>query len=323
MRNIRQFLLVALCLLPLSFTSAFAAKPYPERPIRVLVGFPAGGSADIVARMVTEAVAKATGFEFVVENRTGAGGNIAFETAAAAQADGYTLLFSTPGIAINPHLYRKVNFTQSDFTPITLIGDSPLVLMVRPSLEAKTLKELIEASKKDAEAIRFASSGNGSSSHLAAEVFRSMSGANYLHVPYRGGGAAITDLIGGRVDMTVLPIAESMPYINDKKLRALGQTGSRRSAIAPEIPTFEEAGVDGYAVTTWYMLLGPKNLPENIVNKLYEAFDKVLKSGDLKSRLEARGVDVINEAPAATVQFLNQQSDSWAKAIAASGTKLD
>lgn len=323
MQNIRQFFLAALCALPLSATSVQAVAKYPDRPIRVLIGFPAGGSADIVGRMVTEAVSKVSDFEFVVENRTGAGGNIAFESAATAKPDGYTLLFSTPGVAINPNLYRKVNFTQNDFTPITLIGESPLVMMVRPSLKVNTLKELIETSKKDPESIRFASSGNGSSSHLAAEVFRSMSGANYLHVPYRGGGTAITDLIGGRVDMTVLPIAESMPYINDKKLRALGQTGSRRSGIAPDIPTFDEAGVDGYSVTTWYMLLGPKDLPEEIVNKLHNAFSKALQSGDLKQRLEARGVDVLDKAPPETVEFLKQQTQSWEKAIDAAGIKLD
>ena len=323
MRNIRQFAFAALSAFAVCATSAHAATKYPDRPIRVLIGFPAGGSADIVGRMVTEAVSKSSDFEFVVENRTGAGGNIAFESAAGAKPDGYTLLFSTPGIAINPNLYRKVNFTQADFTPITLIGESPLVMMVRPSLKVNTLKELIDTSKKDPQAIRFASSGNGSSSHLAAEVFRSMSGANYLHVPYRGGGTAMTDLIGGRVDMTVLPIAESMPYVNNNSLRALGQTGSRRSGIAPNIPTFDEAGVKGYSVTTWYMLLGPKNLPQDISNKLHQAFSKALREGDLKKQLEARGVDVIDEGPQGTVKFLDQQTQSWAKAISAAGIKLD
>ncbi|SHH38167.1 Bug family tripartite tricarboxylate transporter substrate binding protein [Pollutimonas bauzanensis] len=322
MRHARSFWIASLFLLPLIVPPAMASQ-YPDKPVRVLVGFPAGGSADIVARMVTGAVAKTSKFEFVVENRSGAGGNIAFDGAANAAPDGYTLLFSTPGVAINPSLYRKVSFTQSDFTPITLVGEAPLMLMVRPSLGIKTLAGLIKESRKDPEAIRFASSGSGSSSHLAAEVLRSMSGMQYLHVPYRGGGAAMTDLIGDRVDMTVLPIAESMPYVNDKKLLALGQTGSRRSAIAPDVPTIAQAGVDGYSVTTWYMLLGPKNLPEPIVNALYEAFSQVVGSEDLKKSLEARGVDVINADPQETAEFLKQQSESWAKAIEASGTKLD
>ncbi len=322
MQPIRSFLLATLLMLPLAAPNQAFGK-YPEKPIRVLVGFPAGGSADIVARMVTEAVAKDSPFEFVIENRTGAGGNIAFEGTANAAPDGYTLLFSTPGVAINPSLYRKVNFTQADFTPVALVGEAPLMFMVRPTLGINTLQDLIKAGKKDPEAIRFASSGNGSSSHLAAEVFRSMSGMQYLHVPYRGGGAAITDLIGGRVDMTVLPIAESMPYVNDGKLLALGQSGARRSGIAPKIPTIAEGGVEGYSVTTWYMLLGPKNLPQPIVQDLYQAFNRALNAPGLKKSLEARGVDVINAGPEQASDFLAKQSASWAKAIEASGTKLD
>ena len=314
------FSVTAVLLMPVASTWA---QDYPSRPIRVVVAFPAGGSADIVARMVTDAVSKKSGYNFVVENRTGAGGNIAFDSVAAATPDGYTLLFSTPGIAINPSLYRKVNFSQKDFTPITLVGESPLVVMVRPSLPSKTLSELVQASKVKPDAIRFASSGNGSSSHLAADVLRTMSGMQYLHVPYRGGAAAMTDLMGGRVDMTVLPIAESMPYVQDKRLRALGQTGSKRSSIAPDIPTIAEAGIKDYAVTTWYMLLGPANLPKPIVDSLYKQFNQTIKSPEVRKSLEARGVDVMDADPATTIKFLNDQSKSWAKAIQASGTKID
>lgn len=320
MKRIAATLIAGLLSLPFT-TPAQAA--YPEKPIRVLVGFPAGGSADIVARLVTEVVAKQSGWEFVIENRTGAGGNLAFEGAAKATPDGYTLLFSTPGIAINPSLYRKVNFATSDFTPVTLVGEAPLMIMVRNDLPVKSIQELIAESKKAPDAIRFASSGNGSSSHLAAEVFRTMSGAQYLHVPYRGGGAAITDLIGNRVDMTVLPIAESMPYIKDGKLRGLGQTGSSRSAIAPDIPTVAEAGVKDYSVATWYMVLGPKGMPDEIVNTLYKAFSQAVGSPDLKKRLEERGVNVINANPTETTAFLQEQVKNWAKAIEASGTKLE
>lgn len=320
MRNIRNFLLAFVFLLP---TLAMpAAAKYPDRPVRLVVGFPAGGSADIVARMVAEAVAAASDIEFIVENRTGAGGNIAFDAVANAKPDGYTLLFSTPGVAINPSLYSNVNFTHNDFTPIVLVGEAPLMFMVRPSLGVNTITDLIEASKKEPDAIRFASSGNGSSSHLAAEVFRSMSGMKYMHVPYRGGGPAITDLMGERVDMTVLPIAESMPYVNSKMLVALGQTGSRRLAIARDVPTIAEEGIDGYSVTTWYMLLGPKDLPTSVVTALYEALDRVVGDDDLKEKLEARGVDVINGDPVAAQEFLQQQSESWAKAIEESGTQL-
>lgn len=321
MKRIARGLLAGLISIPVLCSTAFAA--YPDKPIRVLVGFPAGGSADIVARMVTDVVSKRTGYEFVIENRTGAGGNIAFEGTANATPDGYTLLFSTPGIAINPSLYSTVNFATSDFTPVTLVGEAPLMIMVRNGLPVNNIQELVEASKKAPDAIRFASSGNGSSSHLAAEVFRSMSGAQYLHVPYRGGGPAIADLIGERVDMTVLPIAESMPLVREGKLKGLGQTGSSRSSIAPDIPTVAEAGVKDYSVATWYMLVGPKNLPDGVVTTLHKAFSDAVATPDLKARLEERGVNVINADPDATAQFLETQAANWEKAIAASGTKLN
>lgn len=302
---------------------AQAADKYPDRPIRMLVAFPAGGSADIVARMVTQKVSELSGYNFVVENRPGAGGNLAFDATATAPADGYTLLFSTPGIAINPSLYRKVEYKLTDFKPIALVGEAPLVLMVRPDLPARSMQELIQLSKQKPDAVRFASSGNGSSSHLAAEVLRSMSGLQYLHVPYKGGSAAITDMIGNRVDMTVLPISESMPYIRDNRLRALGQTGAQRSPIAPDLPTMAEGGVQGYSVTTWYMLLGPAKLPDAIAAQLAQKFDQALKDPDLQKRLTNAGVSIINQGPAQTAVFLKQESAKWAKAIAASGTHIE
>jgi tripartite-type tricarboxylate transporter receptor subunit TctC len=315
--------LIAAGLLACAMLPAARAQDYPARPIRILVAFPAGGSADIVARMVTQKVSELSGFNFVVENRPGAGGNLAFDATATSPADGYTLLFSTPGIAINPSLYRKVEYKLSDFKPIVLVGEAPLVLMIRPEMPIRSMDELIQASKQKPDAIRFASSGNGSSSHLATEVLRSMSGLQYLHVPYKGGSAAITDMIGGRVDITMLPISESLPYIRDNRLRALGQTGGKRSPIAPEIPTIAEGGVKDYSVTTWYMLLGPAKLPPAIVATLAGKFDQALKTPDLQTRLRNAGVSIINEGPAQAEAFLNQESAKWAKAIAASGTRIE
>jgi tripartite-type tricarboxylate transporter receptor subunit TctC len=315
--------LLATALLGCAMLPAAHAEDYPARPIRVLVAFPAGGSADIVARMVTQKVGELSGYSFVVENRPGAGGNLAFDATATANPDGYTLLFSTPGIAINPSLYRKVEYKLSDFKPIALVGEAPLVLMVRNDLPIHSIADLVKAGSVKPDAIRFASSGNGSSSHLATEVLRSMSGLQYLHVPYKGGGAIMTDLLGNRVDMTMLPISESMPYIRDNRLRALGQTGSQRSPIAPDIPTIAEGGVKDYSVTTWYMLLGPAKLPPQIVSTLAAKFDQALKSPDLQTRLRNAGVTIINEGPQQTSAFLDQESVKWAKAIKASGTHID
>jgi tripartite-type tricarboxylate transporter receptor subunit TctC len=303
--------------------SATWAQDYPAHPVRVVVAFPAGGSADIVARMVTQKVAEVSGYNFVVDNRPGAGGNLAFEATAAAAPDGYTLLFSTPGIAINPSLYRKVDYKLGDFKAIWLISEAPLMLMVRNTLPVKSIADLVRESRKAPDAIRFASSGSGSSSHLATEVLRAMTDMQYLHVPYKGGSAAMTDLIGDRVDITMLPISESMPYIRDNRVRALGQTGRTRSPIAPEIPTIEEGGVKGYSVTTWYMLLGPARLPPKVVGLLAEKFDQALKTPDLQSRLKNAGVSIINEGPQQAGEFLEAESVKWAKAIKASGTRIE
>ena len=302
---------------------AMAAADYPDKPIRLIVAFPAGGSSDIVARMVSEQVSKQSDYNFVVENRTGAGGNIAFAEAAHAKPDGYTLLFSTPGIAINPSLYRKVDFKTTDFAPVALVGQAPLVLMVNPKLPIHSIQDLIKASQAKPDAIRFASSGNGSSSHLATEVLRSMTELQYLHVPYKGGSAAITDLIGGRVDITMLPISESLPYIRDERLRALGQTGATRSPIAPDIPTIAEGGIEGYSVATWYMVLGPAGLPDEVTAKLAREFDRALKTPDLQERLQKAGVSVINDGPKQASAFLQDESRKWARAIEASGTKIE
>jgi tripartite-type tricarboxylate transporter receptor subunit TctC len=315
--------LLAGALLVCAMAPAAQADTYPSRPIRTLVAFPAGGSADIVARLVTQKVSELSGFNFVVENRPGAGGNLAFDATASAPADGYTLLFSTPGIAINPSLYRKVEYKLEDFKPIALVGEAPLVLMVRPDLPIHSISELVAASKQKPDAIRFASSGNGSSSHLATEVLKSMSGLQYLHVPYKGGGAAMADMLGKRVDITMLPISESLPYIRDNRLRALGQTGAKRSPIAPDIPTLAEEGVKGYSVTTWYMLLGPAKLPAPIVQTLAEKFSEALKSPDLQQKLRNAGVSIINDGPQQAQAFLDSQAASWAKAIAASGTHIE
>lgn len=300
-----------------------AAQDYPTRPVQVLVGFPAGGSADIVGRHVMQKMSELSGNSFVVENRTGAGGNIAFAATAEAKPDGYTLLFSTPGIAINPSLYKKVSYKLEDFTPIALIGEAPLVLLANPTLPSKSVTDLVEAGKRKPDAIRFASSGNGSSSHLAMDVLRSMTGMQYLHIPYRGGSAAMIDVMAGRVDVTMLPISESMPYVRDNRLRALGQTGAKRSPIAPDMPTIEEAGIKGYASTTWYMVLGPANLPRSIVNTLQSQISRVLKMPDLQEKLKIAGVSVINGNSEEANAFLQSEYKRWAVLIKASGTIIE
>ncbi|MBO1114636.1 tripartite tricarboxylate transporter substrate-binding protein [Bordetella petrii] len=312
-------LLTAAALTP----AAQAAGKYPDRPIRVVIMFPAGGSADIVSRLVTQKVGEMSGFNFVVENRPGAGGNLALDAVATAPADGYTVVFATPGIAINPSLYAKVPYKLADFKAISLVGEAPLMLLARPSLGVKSMADLVKMSKKAPDAIRFGSSGNGSSSHLAAEVLRSMTGLQYLHVPYKGGGPAMTDVVGGQTDITMQPIAESLPFIRDQRLQAMGQTGRVRSPIAPDIPTIAEGGVQGYACTTWYMLAAPAKVPQEVVDTLAEKFDEALRQPDLRQKLQNIGVTTINDGPRQAGEFLMSEAARWNKLITAAKIRLE
>jgi hypothetical protein len=233
------------------------------------------------------------------------------------------LLFSTPGIAINPSLYKKVNFKIEDFTTIALIGEAPLVLLANAKLPIKTINDLVTMGKTKPDAIRFASSGNGSSSHLAMDVLRHMTGMQYLHIPYRGGGPALVDVMSGEVDVTMLPISESMPYVRDGRVIALGQTGVTRSTIAKDMPTIEEAGVKGYASTTWYMVLGPANLPASVVSYIQKQLSNVLQIPDLRDKVEAAGVSIINGDAAKAQAFLDSEYKKWAALIKASGTVIE
>jgi len=231
--------------------------------------------------------------------------------------------FATPGIAINPSLYAKVPYKLSDFKAISLVGEAPLVLLARPSLGVKSIDDLVKMSRKAPDAIRFGSSGNGSSSHLAAEVLRAMTDLQYLHVPYKGGGAAMADVVGGQTDITVLPISESLPFIREKRLQAMGQTGRVRSPIAPDIPTIEEGGVKGYASTTWYMLAAPAKVPQNVVDTLAGRFAEALRQPDLREKLQNVGVTTINGGPDQAGEFMASEAVRWEKLITAAKIRLE
>jgi tripartite-type tricarboxylate transporter receptor subunit TctC len=300
------------------------AQGYPNRPVKVLVAFPAGGSADIVARIVTQRLAEQLKQPFIVENRPGAGGNIAFEAAAKADADGYTLMLSTPGVVINPTLYKKTaRFAPSDFAAIYIIGEAPLLIMVNPNVKANTLGELIALAKQKPGSLRYASAGNGSSSHLASEIFLSMAGLKIEHVPYKGGGPAFQDVINGNVEMTSLPIAESIPMVTSGRVRALAQTGTRRSTIAPQIPTVAEAGVAGYKLTTWYVLLAPAKTPPEIVSRLAGEMAKAVKAPDMQEQLKRSGIDFIGAGPARAAAFMKDEFTKYAGLLQKAGVQLD
>jgi tripartite-type tricarboxylate transporter receptor subunit TctC len=293
-----------LAYLPISY-----AQDYPSKTIQVITGFPAGGSVDIVGRHLVQKLNEITGKPFVFENRTGAGGSIAVAAVSAAKPDGYTLLFSTPGIAINPVLSKKINYKLDDFEPIALIGDAPLVLLVNSSLPIKSINELVEYSKNKSNELRFASAGNGSTSHLAMDLIRISVGLQYLHIPYRGGGPAIIDVMSGRADVAMLPISGgNMQFVRDPRLRALGQTGSKRSPLALDIPTIEEAGINPYYSTTWYMILAPKGIPLESSRYLQNQISKALKNPDLQEKLNTAGVSIINGNPKDSIMLLQSET---------------
>jgi tripartite-type tricarboxylate transporter receptor subunit TctC len=313
---------LAFCVLMGAVQSAFA-QTYPARTVRVVVAFPAGGSADIVGRVLAQKLGESTGQNFIIDNRPGAGGNIAFDLVARAEADGYTLLHSTPGIVINPSLYRKVNFKLEDFAPISLVGAAPLVVMVHPSLPVRSIAALVKLAKAKPGAVKFGSAGSGSTAHLASEMLRSQAGIELVHIPYKGGPPAFQDLIGGQVEMMTYPISESLPYIKSGRVIALAQTGARRSSVAPDLVTVAEAGLKGYDVTTWYVEFAPAKTPAAIIGKLHGELDKILRQPETQERLKSLGVDVIAASPEQTATFLKTEYARWAKAIQASGAKVD
>jgi len=297
---------------------------YPSRPVKLVVGFTPGGGSDVVARVLAQKLFEFSGQTWLVENRPGAGGNLAFEYVAHAEPDGYTLLNSTPGIVINPTLYRKVNFKLDDFVAVTLVGKAPLLLVVHPSLPAYSIADLVKLAKAQPGAIKFASAGTGSSSHLATEVFRTMMGLELVHVPYKGGPQAMHDVISGQLEMLTLPFPETLPQVRAGRVRALAQTGDKRAFNALDIPTMDEAGVKGYSVTTWYVIFGPAAMPAAIVSKLHEDIVRALKLPDVQERLHAAGVgEIVGSTPAAAAQFVKAEFTRWAQVIQVSGAKAD
>ena len=309
--------------LSLMASVAAQAQTYPAKPVRMLVAFPTGGSADIVARLLAQRLSESVGQNFIVDNRPGAGGNLAFDALAKADADGYTILNSTPGIVINPHLYRKVNFRIEDFVAISHVGKAPLLVMAHPSFPPNTIADLVKLAKAQPGMVRYASAGNGSTSHIASEVMRMMGGIDLMHIPYKGGGPAFQDVLGGQVEVLTLPIAESLPNVKAKRVKALAQTGTTRSHMAPDVPTLDESGLKGYNVTTWYVVFAPVKTPKELAARLHTEIDKALKTPELQDRLKGVGVTIVNGNLDQAAAFVKAEYDKWARVIQQSGAKLD
>jgi tripartite-type tricarboxylate transporter receptor subunit TctC len=315
---------VALLAAALAALPAFA-QTYPDKPVRVIVPVPAGGTPDVVARMVTPGLSALLGQQLVVDNRGGAGGLIGAEMAAKSVADGYTLFFSSPGaLTILPHMQKHVNYdTLRDFAPVSLVAIGPFLLITHPSVPAKSVKELLALAKAEPGKLNYASAGNGAANHLAMELFKSMAGVNLTHVPYKGAPQAVTDLIGGSVNLTFNSIPPAIQHIKAGRLRLLGVSTAKRSPQLPDVPTVSEAGVPGYESITWFGLLAPAKTPPAILARLHRDLVQVVRARELQAQLEIQGYDAVGGTPAEFAAFIRAESEKYAKVVKISGAKVD
>ena len=300
-----------------------AAQSYPSRPVRLIAPSSPGSGVDIVARIVGQKLSENLKQQVVIDNRAGAGANLGAEIAARAAPDGYTLFMGTPAHAINTSLYRRLNYDiVKDFSPISLVTTGQYVLVAHPSLPVRNVKELIALARARPGQLNFASAGNGNATHLAGELFKSLARLNIVHVPYKGTGPALTDLIGGQVQIMFANLTAGLPHIKSGKLRALAVTGATRSSAAPAIPTMIESGVPGYTVTSWYGVLAPAATSQEIINRLNGEIARVMRSPDMKDRLAGEGAEPTSSTPAEFAAFIKTEVAKWGKVVKEAGISV-
>ncbi len=304
---------------------AQAAAGYPTKPIKIVVPFPPGGATDIFARAIGAELQKAWGQTVIVENKPGGGGNPGTDSVAKAAPDGYTLVMGTVGThAINMSLYAKMPYDAvKDFDPIVLVAGVPNLLVVHPSVNAKSVSELTALAKSMPGKLNVASSGNGTSIHLAAELYKQMAGVDILHVPYKGSSPAVTDLLGGQVQLMFDNMPSALPHAKAGKLRALAVTSLKRSPALPDVPTMDEEGLKGFDATSWFGLLTPAGTPKEIIAKINAASVKALASPEMRERLAAQGADPVGNTPDQFAAFIKAEIEKWAKIVKASGARVD
>ena len=304
--------------------STSSAQAWPTKPIRVIVSVPAGGTPDVIARMVTPGLAGILGQQLVVDNRGGAGGLIAAELVARAAPDGYTLFFSSSGaLTILPHMQKTPYDAQRAFLPVSLVCIGPFLLITHPSVPVKTVKELIALAQAQPGKFNYASAGNGVPNHLAMELFKNMAGVNITHVPYKGAPQAVTDVMGGSMHMMLNSIPPVIQQIKAGRLRLLGVSSAKRSPQLPDVPTISEAGVPGYEFITWFGMLAPAGMPKDIVARLHGALVKVVHAPDAKSQFEKLGYDAVGGSPDEFAAYIRGEYEKYGKIIKLIGAKVD
>ncbi|MDR3379546.1 Bug family tripartite tricarboxylate transporter substrate binding protein [Cupriavidus basilensis] len=301
------------------------ADTYPTKPIRVIVPFPAGGGTDIIAREVTNKVAMAMGWRFVVDNKPGSGGNLGVDAAAKASGDGYTIVLGqTSNLAINPTLYRKLPYdVAKDLTPVSLVASAPLVLVTTMESPYKTLADVVAASKAKPGSINVASPGNGTVAHLTSELFQKTAGIKLTHVPYKGAAQAVNDLIGGQVQLYLSSVPTLIGHIRNGKMRPLAVTSAKRMPDLPNVPTIAESGYSGFEAVTWFGFVAPAATPKDIVVRLNTEFNKALQVPDLKKKLNDQGADVLGGTPEQFGALMKKDTIRWSTAVKASGAQVD
>jgi tripartite-type tricarboxylate transporter receptor subunit TctC len=289
-------------------------QSYPSGPIRLIVPYGTGGLTDIVARVVAPGLSESLGQPVVVENRPGANGRIGLEYVANARPDGYTISVATSELAVNPVLFNRVPYdAQKDFAPISLVMLVPTVLVVHPSVRAQSVNELIAFAKANPGKLNYGSAGTGSANHLVTEVFKNAAGIDALHIPYKGGGAVMADLVGGQVQFTFATIPAAISHVNSGRLRALGLSTLKRSPALPDVPTVAETALPGFDVSTWLGIFAPKDTPTALIDLLNRAVLKSLQRADIVERLEAQGAEIIGSSPARLRSHLNAEISRWEK----------
>jgi tripartite-type tricarboxylate transporter receptor subunit TctC len=320
----RHVLMLATAATVICFTSV-APAAYPDKPIRLVVPFPAGGATDFMARGLAQKLGEGLGQTVVVDNRGGAGGSVGAEAVATAAPDGYTLLFSTMGVlAINPSLYKSLRYDPAkSFVPVSLTHATANMLVVHPSIPANSVPELIAYAKANPDKLTFGSAGNGTSSHLSGELFKSMAGIDITHVPYKGTGPALTDLLTGRISMMIDTVSVHVENVRAGKLRALGVTSSKRAPNLPDVPTIAEAGLPGYDVSIWLGVLAPVGTPAEVVDRLNTEIGRAMSAADIKAQLTKAGIEPLHSTSLEFAATIRNDTAKWSKVVKASGATVD
>ena len=319
----RVLLALFLVLACIAGTAHAADAAYPQRAVRMIVPYPPGGAGDIVGRLMSAKLSEMLGQPVVVDNRGGGGQVIATQLAANAPADGHTLFLASATHSINPALRKQLPYdTLKDFAPVTLVAQSPLVFVANTSLGVSSIKELIAAARARPGRINYASSGPGTGGHMSVELLKSMTGVDLVHVPYKGAGPALVDLIGGQVQLLCTSPLPAMPHVNTGKLRALAMTGPKRSSFAPDIPTVAET-LPGYESTLWYALLAPAGTPQAIVRRLHDDTVKVVRSKEIMQQLESQGAEPVGNSPQELQKFVQSEIAQWTRLVKQAKIALD